>query len=300
MRIGLALGGGGLRGAAHIGVIKVLQENGITPHMVAGTSAGSIVTALYGAGLSFAKMEDVFRQITHGWLNYEREAGHNLLGRWSLWKALPLGLLKPKLIERVLSRAIGNLTFSQLKLPSAIVATDLHTGKGIVYTAKELLPSKDLAGFEFSCEAKVLEAVGASIAIPGIFMPVKINNRTLVDGGLVDNVPADVLRHVGADKIIAVDLGFDVEQEGPFHNLIEVLLQATDIMGQRISNVILASNADVVLRPQTGSAALWDFNRVPSMVQAGIKEALQRMDEIKATLKGKLSPAHAQAGEHIG
>ena len=286
MRIGLALGGGGLRGAAHIGVIRVLQEYGVTPHLVAGTSAGSIVAALYGAGLGFAQMEEAYRQFTHDWLNnYEREAVNNLRGRWSLWKSLPLGLLKPKLIERVLNRVIGNITFSQLKIPIAIVATDLHTGKGIVYTAKDLLPANNLAGFEFSCAAKVLEAVGASIAIPGIFMPVKINNRTLVDGGLVDNVPADVLRHMGADKVIAVDLGFDVNHEGAFHNLIEVLLQTTDIMGQRISNIILRSNADVVLRPQTGDAALWDFNRIPSMVQAGVKEALQRIDEIKTTLK---------------
>ncbi|KKM11346.1 hypothetical protein SY88_08895 [Clostridiales bacterium PH28_bin88] len=286
MKIGLALGGGSLRGAAHIGVLQVLLDNGIVPDIVAGTSAGSIITGFYAAGFSPGQMTDWLRETTKGWCNYEKAVAQNLFrSRRGLLPSLPLGLIQGKSLERMALSAIGRKTFSQLKLPAAVVTTDLYTGQGVVFTSRETMPQQPLRGMVFTHEGEVVESIRASIAIPGVFTPKKIGKRTLVDGGLVDNVPADVVKHLGADVVIAVDLGFQVQQTTPFKNMIQVLVQSADIMGQRITDQVLGQYADVVLHPETGGAGLLDFGKIPAMIQAGVAEATRRLPEIKSAIQ---------------
>ncbi len=286
MKIGLALGGGSLRGAAHIGVLKVLLENGIKPDIVAGTSAGSIVAGLYGAGFTPQQMEQWLNSLFRSAPELQRVAAKSMgTGPFRRTIKLPLGLVKVEMIETALRRYIGNKSFGDLTVPATVVTTDLHTGEGVVFASPMLKPRWQIPGFVFQSQAAVCDAIAGSIAIPGVFTPKRVGGRLLTDGGLVDNVPADVLKCLGADVVIAVDLGFMVHHEAPFNNLVEVLLQTWDVMGQRISNVILDRYADVVIRPATGPATLIDFKKMPGFVEAGVVATRKAMPEIVRVLR---------------
>lgn len=289
MRLGMALGGGSLRGAAHVGILQVLEENGIVPDIIAGTSAGSIVASFYASGFKPKQIADFFN-----YLPSVKE--HDLAKAMPLveepvqvtsWlPKLPKGVISSSILEKMLSIFIGRKKFDQLKKPLAIVATDVYNGQGVVYTSSNqqiVLPSNG----EFTIERNkvVIEAVTASCAIPGVFTPKTIGQKTLVDGGVVDNVPADIVRGMGADVVIAVDLGFNVNQTTPFKHMIDIILQTFDIMGQRISNFVTAEYADLTLRPVTGSAALYDFHKIPYIIETGRQEAERMMPEIKKVLR---------------
>ncbi|GAW92186.1 patatin-like phospholipase family protein [Calderihabitans maritimus] len=288
MKIGLALSGGGIRGAAHIGVLEILVQNNIKPDIIAGTSAGSIIGALYASGMSPQQIADILKDLKPRklvdlflpFLSFPLSYRMHRLGRWKL----PSGLLKGKLVEKWLRENLGNQTFSQLKFPLAVISADINTGEMIVFTDRYLVPSRKSPDTVFITDTPVYEAVRASIAIPAVFAPKKISSRTLVDGAIVNNVPADVLRLLGADKVIAVDLSFIVRQKRPVQNAIEILLQSGDIMGQRISNYITSHYADITLYPNTGEVNLLDFAAIPQMIAIGRKVTLKRLPEIKEIL----------------
>lgn len=284
MDFGLALGGGSLRGAAHIGVLQVLHRNQLLPDVLAGTSAGSIVAALYAAGVSPHQLENLTLAKTSAkpQLNVAgipRLLVHSLLGR-SLLDWLPMGLIKAQPLELILQRLLGNVTFDDLPLPVTIIATDINTGELVLFGPQRYLDIPLPPRTVFLKEVQVAQAVRASIAIPGIFTPQKIAGRTLVDGGLVDNVPADILRLMGARRVVAVDLGFAVNEAKPVSNMIELLIQTSDIMGQRVTDLVLSQNADLVLHPNTGPMTLWDFTKIPKAMQAGVKAAEAALPEL--------------------
>jgi len=289
MRLGMALGGGSLRGAAHVGILEVLEENGIFPDIIAGTSAGSIVASLYASGFRPKQIADFFN-----FLPTIKE--HDLAKAMSLTEEpvqvtswlpkLPKGIIPSGLLEKLLAIFIGRKKFDQLKKPLAVIATDAYNGQGVIFTSSSqqiVLPS----GGSFTIERNkvIVEAVTASCAIPGIFTPKIIDKKTLVDGGVIDNVPADIVKGMGADVVIAVDLGFNVKQTAPFKHIIDIILQTFDIMGQRISNFITTEYADLTLRPVTGHAALYDFHKIPYLIATGRQEAERMMPEIKRVLK---------------
>lgn len=279
MKLGLALGGGGLRGAAHIGVLKVLAEEGIVPDLIAGTSAGSIVGALYSAGLLPNQIERLALKES-GRPHPMRVQGMGLRSLCPRFK-LPLGLVPLGWLEALLGKAIGQKTFAQVRPPLAVVAANLNNGLVTVFTSRETFPARIPGGYEFVDGVQVQEAVRASIAIPGLFTPRVINGQTMVDGGILDNVPADVLRLMGAERVIAVDLGFAAHHPEPFRSMPELLLQVMDVMGHRLSQGVLQEHADLVLRPATGSATLLDFARIPAMIEAGRQEALRQLPAIR-------------------
>lgn len=276
MKLGLALGGGGLRGAAHIGVLEVLLENHIYPDLIAGTSSGAIVGGLYAAGHSLnaiAKFYTSYKDL--------QQSGRRSWPYLLLAPRLPLGLLPSSVIELGLARLLGNKDFSGLGMPFTAVATDIYTGAAVLYSSYAFEPATLPPGFVAETRARLVDALVASSAVPGIFTPKQIGRRTLVDGALVDNVPADVLKWMGAKLVIAVDLGFHVQQDEPFRNVLQVLLQTTDIMGQRITNTVLTQHADIVLRPKTGYVALWEFKKIPELIEAGRREARDKLGQIK-------------------
>ncbi|AOQ24318.1 hypothetical protein MTAT_09600 [Moorella thermoacetica] len=271
MRFGLALGGGGLKGVAHLGVLRVLEENGLKPDLVVGTSAGSIAAALYGAGL----LPAVSSISNLPLLNAFALENHRLTG-------LPLGLLNGGTIEGMLKRTIGNRRLSEMQPTTAAVTCDLTTGETVIYTGAR--PVKPLPpDFVIGGDVPAWQAVRASISIPALFAPYRIGSRLLVDGGLTDNVPADIAHYLGAEIIIAVDLGCGISNRN-FHHAGEVLLQSLDIISRRNTSLTLRLYADLILEPIKKPVSFWDASQFSNLVNAGMEETRKQLPKIRRLL----------------
>ena len=248
-RIGLALGGGAARGFAHIGVIEVLEENGIHPDIVTGTSAGSLVAALYASGRTGRELETIA-------LNMDESA----LTDWSFPGR---GLIRGEALAHYVREATGNKPLEQMKIPLGIVATDLDTGKPILFRRGD-----------------VGTAVRASSAVPAVFQPVRIGTHEYVDGGLTSPVPVRSARDMGADVIIAVDIS-QLPDGGDTSNALHMLLQTFSIMGRSINELEL-KEAEIVLHPKLPGVAGTDFTVRKKNIEAGREAALAMLPAIKA------------------
>jgi NTE family protein len=258
IKIGLVLGGGAARGFAHIGVIKVLEAQGIVPDLVVGTSAGSLVGALYAAGNNGFALQKLA-------LDMDEAA----ISDWSVpFFSRSTGVLKGEGVQSYVNKTINNVPIEKLKIPFGAVATDLHTGQPILFR-------RGNTGL----------AVRASSAVPGVFQPVRIGSIDYVDGGLVSPVPVSFARKMGADFIIAVNISTQPDAQ-PSGNTFEVLLQTFAIMGQTINQYEL-KQADIVIRPDLGTMKGNDFNGRNVAMLAGEKAAMAVLAEIRAKLKAK-------------
>lgn len=250
-KIGLALGGGGARGLSHIGVLEELDRAGVEIGWIAGTSAGSLVGALYAYGLKPAEILALAKETS--W--------HDLAG-----VNLPkVGLTTFDPMEKLLNEIFHKATFADLKLPFAAVSCDLHTGKEVILR-----------------EGNVARAVRASCSIPGIFVPVTDNEQLLTDGGVVNGVPVNVARQLGAEKVIAVQLHGGEEPVGKLDNIFAILLQSLEIM-QRSQTM---EKPDVLLVPEVTSLGIFDFDKVDEGYKAGQEIAKKHMEEITRLVKG--------------
>ena len=260
MKIGLALGGGGARGIAHLGVWQRLQELGIPIHCVAGTSIGAIAGAIIAAG----RVDEAL-----AWCEM------------SSWKKLPglifdrpttKALLSGRRVEKKLRQIIAAETFADLSMPYAAVATDLNTGEAVVMQ-----------------EGNLISAVRASMSFSGVFSPVEREGRVLVDGGLVNPLPVSACRALGADVVIAVDVNplDDPATAKPFRKLhiMGVLFKTIGIFNYEITRRELADNKpDVLIRPDVGQVLALDFRHVEPLVAIG----RQAVDEgVVEALKAK-------------
>jgi NTE family protein len=253
-RIGLALGGGAARGFAHIGVIQVLEENGIRPDLVVGTSAGSLVATLYASG----KNGVALNQLADG---MDETA-------FTDWSFPGRGLLRGEALARYVRDQTGGRMIEQMKLPLGIVATDLDNGQPILFQVGD-------AGM----------AVRASSAVPAVFQPVRIGTREYVDGGLVSPVPVRFARQMGAEIVIAVDISAAPEGN-PTGDPMRMLLQTFAIMGRSINSFELRE-ADVVLRPKLPGVGGADFAQRKRSIQAGRDAALAQLADLKARIAAK-------------
>jgi NTE family protein len=248
-KLALALGGGAARGFAHIGVIQVLEENGIKPDMVVGTSAGSLVAALYASGKNGTEMARLADGMDEG-----------AITDWNF----PLkGLIKGEALARYVRSQTGGRSIEQLPMPLGIVATNLHDGNGVLFRSGDL-------GV----------AVRASSAVPAVFQPVEIGNRTFVDGGLVAPVPVRFARQMGAEVVIAVDISSPPDPKtktDPFN----MLMQTVAIMGRSINSLELRE-ADLVLRPELSAVASSDFSARKQAIAAGRAAAQAALTRLKA------------------
>jgi NTE family protein len=261
IRIGLALGGGAARGFAHIGVIKALEAQGIYPDIVVGTSAGSVVGALYAAGNNGFALQKTA-------LDMDEAA----ISDW----ALPLfgkssGVLKGEALQNYVNKAVRNVPMEKLKIQFGAVATDLKNGQPILFQ-----------------RGNTGQAVRASSAVPSVFQPVRIGDHSYVDGGLVAPVPVRFAREMGADFIIAVNISTQTEAQAAVSSL-EVLMQTFSIMGQRLNHYEL-KDADVVIAPELPTMKGNDFNGRNLAILAGEQAAAAAMPQIKAKLKAKQQP----------
>jgi len=251
LRIALVLGGGAARGFAHIGVIKALEAQGIVPDMVVGTSAGSVVGALYASGMSGFELQSLALQMQE-----------NMLEDWTLPNR---GVLKGEALQDFINQKVKNLTIQKLPKPLGVVATDLQSGEMTLFRT-----------------GNTGMAVRASSAVPGLFQPVEISGREYVDGGLTSPVPAQSARTMGADFVIAVDIS-NVSRRDKLSGTLDVLLQTFTIMGHTISRHEL-EDADVVIRPNTAAVSSTDFEGRHLAILEGEKAAAAIMPELKAKL----------------
>ncbi len=253
-RIGLALGGGAARGFSHIGVIQVLEENGIKVDLVAGTSAGSLVAALYASGKGGKEMQALAEGMDEG-----------AITDWSF----PLrGLIRGEALARFIRDKTGGKGIEQMALPLGIVATDLSDGSSILFRSGD-----------------TGTAVRASSAVPAVFQPVKIGSREYVDGGLVSPVPVRFAREMGGQFIIAVDITSPPEKDPP-GDAFRMLLQTFSLMGRSI-NMFELRDADVVIRPKLDGVSSADFTARRRAVQAGREAALAMLPLLRQRLAEK-------------
>ncbi|MFM7534072.1 MAG: patatin-like phospholipase family protein, partial [Rubrivivax sp.] len=248
-RIGLALGGGAARGFAHIGVIQVLEEAGVRPDLVVGTSAGSLVAALYAAGRGAAELAQLALTMDEGAITD--------------WSFPGRGLIRGDALARFVREHTAGRTIEQMRLPLGIVATDLDSGEPILFQRGD-------TGL----------AVRASSAVPAVFQPVRIGSREYVDGGLVSPVPVRFARQMGAELVIAVDISTPPDG-AQTSDVFRMLLQTFSIMGKSINRFELRE-ADVVVRPDlrgVGSAAFAERNRALAAGREAARAALPALRE---------------------
>ena len=252
-KLGLALGGGAARGFAHIGVIQVLEENGIKPDMVVGTSAGSVVAAFYASGKTGAQLQ---------WLADSMDESQ--LTDWTV-PFMSRGMLRGEALGRYINTQLNGAKIEDLKIPLGIVATDLQTGDGILFRRGD-----------------IATAVRASSAVPSVFEPVRIGNKDYVDGGLVSPVPVRYVRQMGADIVIAVDISSRPE-DAKTTDMLKVLLQTFSIMGKSISQLEMAQ-AEVVVRPAMSDVGSTEFAARKKSIEAGRAAMKLALPALKAAL----------------
>ena len=247
------MGGGAARGFAHVGVIQVLEEAGLRPDLVIGTSAGSLVAAIYASGKNGAQLQQIALEM--------EEAS---LTDWTL-PFFGRGVLRGEALARYVNQQVRGLPIEAMAMPLGVVATDLQSGEAIVFRIGD-------AGV----------AVRASSAVPSVFQPVRIGSREYVDGGLVAPVPVRFARQMGAELVIAVDISSE-----PLRNsadgALQVLLQTFSIMGKSINHFELAG-ADVLVRPALASVGSADFASRRRSIEAGRAAMLAALPALRSKL----------------
>lgn len=255
-KIGLALGGGAARGFAHVGVIQVLEEAGIKPDLVAGTSAGSLVAALYASGRTGAQLQEVAESL--------EEAA---LTDWTL-PIFSRGMLRGEALARYVNGLVGNKLIEDMPRPLGIVATDLGSGQGVLFR-----------------RGSTGTAVRASSAVPSVFQPVSISGRDYVDGGLVSPVPVRYARQMGADLVIAVDISSPPEGN-PAGDSLQILMQTFAIMAKSI-NTFELRDADIVVRPALAGVKSADFTAKRRAIEAGRAAMQQALPQLQAAIAAR-------------
>ncbi len=253
VKIGVALGGGAFRGLAHIGCLQVMQEHGIVPDYIAGTSMGALVGGVYACGMDLKRMERFCYSISEKDLvdvNRPKE-----------------GIIAGNRIELMLRTLTGNKTFAQAQIPFAAVATDLELGERAVIR-----------------EGFIYQGIRASISIPAIFNPYRIGGRTYVDGGVVDRVPISTAREMGADYVIGIDVGYHggpVQCEG---SLVKIIMHTMEVMEWQIMQKTV-NTADINIVPQLAHINLASISQAEECIRIGREEMEARMPEVLAGIE---------------
>ncbi|PGY10887.1 patatin-like phospholipase family protein [Bacillus sp. AFS031507] len=251
-KIGLALGSGGARGFAHLGVIKALKDAEIPIHLIAGSSMGALVASFYGAGID---MDRLYKLSTA----FKR--------KYFLDFTVPkMGFISGKKVKEFIKVFTHGKNIEDLSIPIGIVTTDLLTGEKVVFQT-----------------GPVADAVRASISIPGIFVPEKYNGRILVDGGVSDRIPVSVAKEMGADIVIAVDVS-RVKRNAEITSIYDVIMQSIDIMqAEIINNREIAAN--VMIRPPVEIYSSRAFTNIDEIINLGEEEAKKHLKQIKTVIE---------------
>jgi NTE family protein len=254
--IGLALGGGAARGFAHIGVIKALESQGIFPNLVVGTSAGSVIAALYASGYRGTELQKIALSLDEAAIT---DWALPFSGRFG-------GMIKGDALQAMVNRLVKNQAIENMSMPLGIVGTDLQTGNGVLFQRGD-----------------TGQAVRASCSIPGVFQPTIIQGREYVDGGLVSPVPVRYAKQMGADIVIAVNISTEPSSQDSSGSL-GILLHTTSIMGKSI-NTFELDLAQIVIQPELKGMRGTDFKSRNAAILAGEESAMKQMSQLKNLLK---------------
>lgn len=250
-KVGLALGSGAARGFAHLGVLQVLEEEGITVDFVSGCSIGALIGALYCSGMTVEETIELAENMEPWqWMDFYRPRK---------------GLISGDKIENMIKKYTEEKTFEELEIPLSIIATDLNAGERYVFD-----------------KGPVYRAVRASISIPGIFRPVEMEDRLLVDGAVVDSIPVELVRNMGAKVVIGVNLGSHFT-ERKIENIYQTIIQSIDIMQNEIKR-LRGIKADVLIEPNLKDVNPTNFRQVKKCVEEGRKAAEDVVNVIKQTI----------------
>ena len=258
--IGVALGGGFARGLAHIGVLKVLEEEGIPVRMIAGTSVGAIMGATYCSGLTIEELEEIAHKVRF-----------TSFARWTLSR---YGFATNDRMTSFLARTLKVQTFEELRIPLSVVATDFNTGKGAVFSS-----------------GSIIDPVRASCAYPGMFLPVEIRGSWLVDGMLSHPVPTRPLREMGAERVLAVHLRGQWSKTSAPRHFFDVIGQSFAI-AQDMTSSLWRSAADVIIEPDVAGFDYDDFKRADELIRVGELAMRRALPEVHKWLE---VPAEAAA-----
>lgn len=278
--LGLALGGGGMKGMAHIGVLQILRDNNICPQYISGTSIGSIIAALYACGISPYRMQEIVSELSPAdYLDY------NIIGTlkylfslvWPGYQASLEGIVLGNKVEKMVYELTGGKKLMDLDFPLAIISCDIDSGKKVIFTNQNMdYEQTDVIIIQ---DALLSEAVRASISIPVTFQPKNFQGIQMVDGGVRDIVPASVNKTMGADYVLGVNLGqeiYDTKVKG----IIQIISRTLSILTYETSEMEEEIFADMLVYPGIKNTSLDDISEYEKIIRAGrraMKEKLNRL-----------------------
>lgn len=283
-KLGLALGGGGLKGLAHIGVLQVLEKNGIRPQVLSGTSVGSIVAALYGSGMTPDEMAaNILKLTPRDYLDYNISGLIKyVIGLFIPGDQHPMdGIIKGQRLEDLIFQWTGGQTLHDVKMPLAIISCDLNSGQEVVFSNRPI-PSRYFP-VVLVRSALLSVAVRCSTSIPATFVPRSFRNMRMADGGLRNMVPVSMQPPLGAEYILAVDLGQEIYQ-GPVDGIPAIINRSMNILTYENSEKAENLIADMIIYPNIPSVNLDDLSQAQAIILKGQHAMEARLDELIAAL----------------
>ena len=288
MKLGLALSGGGIRGIAHAGVLKALEENDIKVDVIGGTSAGGLIASLYAIGYSPMYIYLLFKKYANEIININ--AAPIISGISNFMNSKKNKFIGLKSVESI-EKAYNNLALkkkitkiSDIKMPLVIPTVDLNDSKEYIFTnyTPQSAKSNSSNSIAYITDISVGKAVRASSSFPAIFCPCEYKNHKFLDGGVLDNIPVNEVKKQGATKVIAVNFKADDIDEKS--NVMDIGMRTIDIMGNKISEENLKMS-DYILTIQTDKTGLLDTKKLDSCYKYGYNQTIEQLDKIKEVLK---------------
>ena len=297
MKIGIALSVGGIRGIAHAGVLKALEDNGIKIDIIGGTSSGSLIASLYAMGYTPYYIYVLFKRYAGEIIAVETKPIISGIGGFLFNKKIQVtGLKSGKSLEEAyneLALKKGIKIMKEIQMPLVIPAVDMCSSKEYIFTSK--IPNNEKASntkeniktdtmhptIPYITDISVGKSVRASSSFPVVFSPCEYNNHLFLDGGILNNIPVNEIKKQGADKVIAVN--FDSQPVNKESNIMDLMMKTLDIMGDKISDENMA-NSDYILTIPSDGTGLLDTSKLDFCYQSGYKTTISKMKELKQLL----------------
>lgn len=284
MKLGLALSGGGIRGVAHAGVLKALEENNIKIDVIGGTSSGSIISTLYAMGYSPYYIYILFKRYAKELMNQNSISTFTSLGSYMTnkkthFKGFYSGEEIEKNFNEIASRK-GIKNISDIKMPLVIPTVDVQDSKEYIFTNN--IPQKTDNNEKYITEISIGKAVRASSSFPVVFCPCEFEKHKFLDGGILDNFPSLEVKKQGVDKVLTINFKADDVSENS--SVMDIIMRTIDIMGNKVSQENL-NNSDMVLTIQTDKTGLLELDKLDDCYRYGYRQTINNIDKIKSLIE---------------